>query len=55
LRAPLPEVAFGNSGAEGEWWVCADEHCRRTLSDIFADIFERPIGANVIVRRVCEP
>jgi hypothetical protein len=49
-RAPLPEVVLGNSGAAGEWRICANGHCR-TLSDIFA----RPIGANVTVMRVCEP
>jgi hypothetical protein len=49
-RAPLPEVVLGNSGAAGEWRVCSNGHCR-TLSDIF----ERPIGANVTVMRVCEP
>jgi len=49
-RAPLPEVLLGNSGAAGEWRVCAGGHCR-TLSDIF----ERPIGANVTIMRVCEP
>ena len=49
-RAPLPEVVLGNSGAAGEWRICADGHCR-TLSDIF----ERSIGANVTVMRVCKP
>ena len=48
-RAPLPEVLLGNSGAAGEWRVCA--RACRTLSDIF----ERPIGANVTIMRVCEP
>jgi hypothetical protein len=27
----------------------------RTLSDIFADIFETPIGANVTIMHVCKP
>jgi len=30
----MPEVALGNSGAAGEWWLCMDGKCR-TLSEIF--------------------
>ena len=48
-RAAMPEVALGNSGAAGEWRLCADGHCR-TLSDIFG----YPIGANVTTMRACE-
>ena len=48
-RAPMPEVVLGNSGAAGEWRLCADGQCR-TLSDIFG----HPIGANVTTMRVCE-
>ena len=49
-RAAVPQLVLGNSGAAGEWRICAEGHCR-TLSEIF----ERPIGANVTVMRVCEP
>ncbi len=47
-RAPMPEVALGNSGAAGEWRVCADGRCR-TLSQIFG----LPIGSNVTTMRPC--
>jgi hypothetical protein len=46
--APMPEVALGNSGAAGEWRLCADGQCR-TLSDIFG----LPIGASVTTMRPC--
>lgn len=49
-RPAMGEVTLGNSGAAGEWRICADGHCR-TLSEIF----ERPIGANVTVMSACEP
>jgi hypothetical protein len=49
-RAALPQLVLGNSGAAGEWRICAEGHCR-TLSEIF----ERPIGANVTVMSACEP
>ena len=49
-RAPMPEVVLGNSGAAGEWRVCADGQCR-TLSQIFG----LPIGSNVTTMRVCNP
>jgi hypothetical protein len=49
VRAPMPEVLLGNSGAAGEWRLCHDGSCR-TLSEIF----ERPIGANVTRMRNCE-
>jgi hypothetical protein len=48
-RAPMPEVALGNSGAAGEWRLCSDGQCR-TLSEIF----EHPVGVNVTLMRVCE-
>jgi hypothetical protein len=48
-RAAMPEVVLGNSGAAGEWRLCADGHCR-TLSDIFG----YPVGANVTTMRACE-
>jgi hypothetical protein len=48
-RAPMPELALGNSGAAGEWHLCHDGHCQ-TLSGIFG----RPIGANVTTLRGCE-
>src|SRR3954454_18779244 len=46
-RAPMPEVVLGNSGAAGEWRLCASEKCR-TLSDIFG----YPIGVTTL--RVCK-
>ena len=49
-RRALAEVALGNSGAAGEWRLCADGHCR-TLSDIL----EHTVGANVTIMRACEP
>jgi hypothetical protein len=48
-RAPLPELALGNSGAAGEWHLCSDGNCR-TLSEIFG----HPIGANVTTMRACD-
>jgi hypothetical protein len=48
-RRALAEVALGNSGAAGEWRLCADGHCR-TLSDIL----EHTVGANVTTMRACE-
>ena len=47
-RALLPEVALGNSGAAGEWRLCADGRCR-TLSQIFG----LPIGSNVTTMSAC--
>ena len=49
-RAPLPEVALGNSGAAGEWRLCHDGSCR-TLSDIFG----HPVGTDVTTMRACNP
>jgi hypothetical protein len=48
-RAAMAEVALGNSGAAGEWRLCADGHCR-TLSDIFG----HPVGASVTTMSACE-
>ena len=53
-RAAVPQLVLGNSGAAGEWRICADGHALaghgcRTLSEIF----ERPIGANTITMRAC--
>jgi hypothetical protein len=48
-RAPMPEVVLGNSGAAGEWRLCADGRCR-TLSEIFG----HPIGVNVTTMTACE-
>jgi hypothetical protein len=47
-RAPMPEVALGNSGAAGEWRLCSDGKCR-TLSEIFG--FR--IGSNVTTMSAC--
>ncbi len=49
VRTPLPELVLGNSGVAGEWRLCHDGQCR-TLSEIF----ERPIGADVIKMSVCD-
>ena len=49
-RAPLPELALGNSGVAGEWRLCSDGQCR-TLSDILG----HPVGANVTVLSACHP
>jgi hypothetical protein len=48
-RAPMPEVLLANSGAAGEWRLCAGGSCR-TLSEIFG----HPVGANVTTMRACE-
>lgn len=41
-RPPQPELLLGNSGAAGEWRLCADGECR-TLSEIMGqDIGSRP-------------
>jgi hypothetical protein len=48
-RAPMPQVALGNSGAAGEWRLCRDRHCQ-TLSEIIG----HPIGANVTIMSACE-
>ena len=47
-RAAMPEVVLGNSGAAGEWRLCADGQCR-TLSEIL----EHPVGVNVTTMSVC--
>ena len=47
-RAAMAEVALGNSGAAGEWRLCADGKCR-TLSEIFG--FR--IGPNVTTMSAC--
>jgi hypothetical protein len=47
-RAPMPQVALGNSGAAGEWRLCSGGNCR-TLSEIFG----HPIGVNVTTMSVC--
>jgi len=49
-RAPMPELALGNSGAAGEWRLCSDGQCR-TLSEILG----HPVGANVTVLSACHP
>jgi hypothetical protein len=48
-RAAMPEVVLGNSGAAGEWRLCADGQCR-ALSDILG----HDIGANVTTMRACK-
>jgi hypothetical protein len=49
-RAPMPEVVLANSGAAGEWRLCAGGSCH-TLSEILG----HPIGMNVTTMRACEP
>ena len=49
-RPAMAEVVLGNSGAAGEWRLCAAGQCR-TLSDILG----HPVGANVTTMRTCEP
>jgi hypothetical protein len=49
-RAAMPQLLLGNSGAAGEWRLCAEGACN-TLSELFG----RPIGANVTVMRGCGP
>jgi hypothetical protein len=48
-RPVMGEVTLGNSGAAGEWRLCAAGKCR-TLSDILG----HPVGANVTTMRACE-
>ena len=47
-RRAMPQVVLANSGAAGEWRLCANGGCR-TLSDIFGF----PIGANVVTMKAC--
>jgi len=47
-RPAMPQVVLGNSGAAGEWRLCAKGDCR-TLSELFG----RPIGANVTTMSAC--
>jgi hypothetical protein len=49
-RPAMAEVVLCNSGAAGEWRLCAAGQCR-TLSDILG----HPVGANVTTMRACEP
>ena len=48
-RAPMPEVALGNSGAAGEWRLCSEGQCR-SLSEILG----HPVGAAVTVMSACK-
>jgi hypothetical protein len=49
VRAAMPEVVLGNSGAAGEWRLCSEGNCR-TLSEIFG----HPVGVNATTMRACE-
>jgi hypothetical protein len=44
----MPQVVLGNSGAAGEWRLCANGDCR-TLSELLG----HPIGANVTTMSIC--
>jgi hypothetical protein len=48
-RLPMREVTLGNSGAAGEWLLCAEGKCR-TLSAILG----HPVGAEVTTMRACQ-
>jgi hypothetical protein len=45
----MPEVTLGNSGAAGEWRLCAAGKCR-TLSEILG----HPVGVNATTMRACQ-
>ena len=47
-RGPMAEVQLGNSGAAGEWRLCAGGKCR-TLSEIFG----HPVGTDATTMRAC--
>lgn len=47
-RPPQRELVLGNSGAAGEWRLCAEGSCR-TLSDILG----HPVGRHVTVLSHC--
>jgi hypothetical protein len=47
-RPAMPEVILGNSGAAGEWRLCAGGKCR-TLSEIFG----HPLGTDATTMRAC--
>ncbi len=47
-RPAMPEVILGNSGAAGEWRLCADGKCR-TLSDILG----HSVGTDATTMRAC--
>lgn len=44
----MPQVVLANSGAAGEWRLCANGDCR-TLSELLG----HPIGANVTTMSAC--
>jgi hypothetical protein len=48
-RPPQPELLLGNSGAAGEWRLCADGSCR-TLSEIVG----HELGASPTIMSSCE-
>jgi hypothetical protein len=48
-RPAMQEVTLGNSGAAGEWRLCANGKCR-TLSEILG----HPVGANATTMRACK-
>lgn len=48
-REPVPEVILGNSGAAGDWQICADGKCL-TLSNIL----ERDIGVEPTMMSACD-
>ena len=48
-RAPLQSVTLGNSGAAGEWRICARRQCQ-TISEIFG----HDLGAATIIMSACD-
>ena len=48
-RPPQPKLLLGNSGAAGEWRLCADGTCR-TLSEIVG----HELGASPTIMSSCE-
>jgi hypothetical protein len=48
-RAPVPQILLGNSGAAGEWRICADGTCR-TLSELSG----HEIGVDVVTMSACD-
>ncbi|MGJ5175892.1 DUF1850 domain-containing protein [Bradyrhizobium oligotrophicum] len=48
-RPPLSRIVLANSGAAGEWRICADGQCR-TISEIFG----HDVGVATITMSACD-